>query len=161
MGEKEDLSEFYGNYETVRGVELLIPYLQQMPQQLNHRASYIHIYTEQENSDSLLMPLLPARLLKIQHVTSFFPCINHFLQQSHLFMSSPNISEAFPASTVHLCRLRWKLGWSKDDLCANPAMLSCYGTLLPSAHWKADHIWALEEQAKEKGWGNSSGKGLN
>lgn len=132
-------------------MELLILFPQQMPQHLDQQASNAQTNTEQENSDfltapSLLMPLLPARLFKIPHTTPVFPSITHFLQESNLFLTSPDILEAFPAVLPQSAGHRG--AWCKDCICAN----FCF----PMSSTK--HPTA---QAAGKGWRNYSCKGLN
>lgn len=128
----------------MRGMELLILFPQQMLQHLDQRASNIHTNTEQENSDfltapSLLMPLLPARLFRIPHITPVLPSATHFLQESNLFLTSPHILEAFPAGPTQVSSFQSRLiqGW---DLLSHE---------LPQA------------EAAGKGWKSYNCKGLN
>lgn len=95
-------------------MEFLILFHQKMSQHLDQQGSNVRIHTEQENSDfltapSLLMPLLPARLFKIPHAAPIFPSVTHFLQESNLFPTSPDILKAFPAGPARACRLQRSL----------------------------------------------------
>lgn len=103
-------------------MELLILFPQQMPQYIDQQASNAQTNTEQENSDfltapSLLMPLLPARLFRIPHTAPIFPSVTHFLQESNLFLTSPDILEAFPAVLPKPAGHRG--AWCKDRSCAD------------------------------------------
>lgn len=132
-------------------MELLILFPQQMSQHVNQQASNVIINTEQENSDfltapSLLMPLLPNRLFKIPHATPIFPSVTHFLQESNLFLSSPDILKAFPAGPAQVSRLQRSLGCSKDWICAN-----FFSTLVSPEQRQTSHIWQQKQQEKDGG----------
>lgn len=97
------------------------------PNTLNQKTIYIHIYTEQENSDfltvsSLLMPLLPARL---QNTTRYI----------HLSLRNSFPSAVKPIYDQH--KHLWGLpsqfnagSWADPRTnCAKSAMLRHYGAL--------------------------------
>lgn len=140
LSHKGKSKAFQSFIEIMRGMELLILFPQQMSQHVNQQASNVIINTEQENSDfltvpSLLMPLLPNRLFKIPHATPIFPSVTHFLQESNLFLSSPDILKAFPAGPAQVSRLQRSLGCSKDWICAN-----FFSTLVSPEQHQTGHI---------------------
>lgn len=139
----------------MRWMELLILFPQQMPQHLDQQASNVSTNTEQENSNfltapSLLMLLLPARLFKIPHTTPIFPSVTHFLQESNLFLASPDILEAFPAGPAQASRRQRSLGWCKDWICVNFSR-----TLLSHEQRQTGHICQQEKDGgitTARGW---------